>query len=72
MHASGGLCRPASAADAAACVAIYRPYVEHTVISWETDPTGSWHDVAWLQLDLSAAAPDEARVAVPAVVSETP
>ncbi|WP_242660352.1 GNAT family N-acetyltransferase [Mycobacterium mantenii] len=37
MQASGGLVRPASAADAAACLAIYRPYVEHTVISWEND-----------------------------------
>lgn len=37
MHASGGLIRPASAPDAAACVAIYRPYVEHTVISWEIE-----------------------------------
>jgi L-amino acid N-acyltransferase YncA len=37
MEASGGLVRPASAADAAACVAIYRPYVEDTVISWEIE-----------------------------------
>ncbi|ORA20101.1 GNAT family N-acetyltransferase [Mycobacterium arosiense] len=37
MHASGGPVRPATAADAAACLAIYRPYVEHTVISWEID-----------------------------------
>ena len=29
--------RPASTADAAACLAIYRPYVEHTVVSWEID-----------------------------------
>ncbi|OBC03132.1 GCN5 family acetyltransferase [Mycobacterium sp. 852002-40037_SCH5390672] len=29
--------RPASAADAPACLAIYRPYVEHTVISWEIE-----------------------------------
>lgn len=37
MHASAGLVRPAAATDAAACLAIYRPYVEHTVISWEID-----------------------------------
>lgn len=37
MRASAGLVRPASAADAAACLAIYRPYVERTVISWEID-----------------------------------
>ncbi|PRI15969.1 GNAT family N-acetyltransferase [Mycobacterium shigaense] len=29
--------RPASAHDAAACMAIYRPYVEQTAISWELD-----------------------------------
>ncbi|ORW18866.1 GCN5 family acetyltransferase [Mycobacterium palustre] len=29
--------RPAAADDAAACVAIYRPYVEDTAISWEVD-----------------------------------
>lgn len=37
MPESGGLVRPATAADAGACVAVYRPYVEHTVVSWETD-----------------------------------
>ncbi|HEX5256189.1 MAG TPA: GNAT family N-acetyltransferase [Mycobacterium sp.] len=37
MHASGGLVRPASATDAVACLAVYRPYVERTVISWEID-----------------------------------
>lgn len=37
MHASGGPVRAATAADAAACLAIYRPYVEHTAISWEID-----------------------------------
>jgi L-amino acid N-acyltransferase YncA len=37
MQASIGLVRPASAQDAAACVAIYRPYVENTAISWETE-----------------------------------
>jgi L-amino acid N-acyltransferase YncA len=51
--------RPASAQDAAACLAIYRPYVQTTAISWEIDvptvadmaaridgpapPTVSWH-----------------------------
>ena len=29
--------RPATAADAAACVEIYRPYVLDTVITFETD-----------------------------------
>jgi len=29
--------RPASPQDAAACVAIYRPYVEETAISWEIE-----------------------------------
>lgn len=29
--------RPASAEDAAACLAIYRPYVEETAISWEIE-----------------------------------
>ena len=29
--------RPASAQDAAACLAIYRPYVQNTAISWEID-----------------------------------
>jgi L-amino acid N-acyltransferase YncA len=29
--------RPASKDDAASCIAIYRHYVENTVISWETD-----------------------------------
>jgi phosphinothricin acetyltransferase len=37
VHTSGDLVRPASATDAAACLAVYRPYVERTVISWETD-----------------------------------
>ena len=37
MEASTGLVRPASAQDAAACVAIYRPYVEDTAISWEVE-----------------------------------
>jgi L-amino acid N-acyltransferase YncA len=37
MEASTGLVRPASAQDAAACVAIYRPYVEDTAISWEIE-----------------------------------
>jgi L-amino acid N-acyltransferase YncA len=30
--------RPATAADAAACAAIYRPYVERTAISFELEP----------------------------------
>ena len=29
--------RPADPQDAAACVAIYRPYVENTAVSWEVD-----------------------------------
>jgi L-amino acid N-acyltransferase YncA len=37
MEASTSLVRPASAPDAAACVAIYRPYVEDTAISWEIE-----------------------------------
>ena len=37
MQASSGGVRPASADDAAACVAIYRPFVQATAISWEID-----------------------------------
>src|ERR1700759_5359859 len=37
MDMIGGSVRQASAADAAACVAIYRPYVENTAISWEIE-----------------------------------
>ncbi|OBI21092.1 GCN5 family acetyltransferase [Mycobacterium sp. E2327] len=37
MQTSIGLVRPASAHDAAACVAIYRPYVLETAISWELE-----------------------------------
>ena len=37
MQASIGLVRPASPQDAAACVAIYRPYVLDTAISWEIE-----------------------------------
>jgi phosphinothricin acetyltransferase len=37
MRAISSIVRPASAQDAAACVAIYRPYVESTVISWEIE-----------------------------------
>lgn len=37
MPAISGTVRSASAQDAAAIVAIYRPYVENTVISWELD-----------------------------------
>jgi L-amino acid N-acyltransferase YncA len=32
-----GIVRPAAPQDAAACVAIYRPYVENTAISWEIE-----------------------------------
>src|SRR6201998_2864963 len=34
---SSSLVRPASPEDAAACVTIYRPYVEDTAISWEIE-----------------------------------
>jgi phosphinothricin acetyltransferase len=37
MQAVSGTVRSASAQDAVACVAIYRPYVENTVISWELE-----------------------------------
>jgi L-amino acid N-acyltransferase YncA len=37
MHAISSVVRPASPQDAAACVAIYHPYVETTAISWETE-----------------------------------
>jgi hypothetical protein len=37
MAASGSGVRPASAQDAPACLAIYRPYVQTTAISWEID-----------------------------------
>jgi hypothetical protein len=37
MAASGSGVRPASAQDAAACLAIYRPFVQTTAISWEID-----------------------------------
>ena len=37
MEASSSGVRPASAQDAAACLAIYRPYVQNTAISWEID-----------------------------------
>ena len=37
MPTSIGLVRPASAQDAAACVAVYRPYVRDTTISWEIE-----------------------------------
>jgi phosphinothricin acetyltransferase len=35
MHVITSVVRPATPEDAAACVAIYRPYVENTAISWE-------------------------------------
>jgi L-amino acid N-acyltransferase YncA len=37
MEASSSGVRPASAQDATACVASYRPYVQNTAISWEID-----------------------------------
>ena len=37
MTASSSGVRPASAQDAAACLAIYRPCVQNTAISWEID-----------------------------------
>ena len=37
MAASSSGVRPASTQDAAACLAIYRPYVQNTAISWEID-----------------------------------
>jgi L-amino acid N-acyltransferase YncA len=37
MAASSGGVRPASAQDGAACLAIYRPYVQNTAISWEIE-----------------------------------
>jgi L-amino acid N-acyltransferase YncA len=37
MQAISSIVRPASPQDAAACVAIYRPYVENTSVSWEID-----------------------------------
>ena len=37
MQAISRSVRSASAHDAAACVAIYRPYVENTAISWEIE-----------------------------------
>lgn len=40
MQTNIGDVRPASPRDAAACVAIYRPYVEDTAISWEIHVPG--------------------------------
>jgi L-amino acid N-acyltransferase YncA len=37
MAASGRGAGQASTEDAAACLAIYRPYVQNTAISWEID-----------------------------------
>jgi L-amino acid N-acyltransferase YncA len=37
MPAISGIVRPAAPQDGAACVAIYRPYVENTAISWELE-----------------------------------
>lgn len=38
MSAPTGIVRPATAADAAACLAIYLPYVHDTTITFETEP----------------------------------
>ena len=54
MEASSSGVRPASAQDAAACLAIYRPYVENTAISWEIDvPTVT----RWLRASMGCAPP---------------
>jgi phosphinothricin acetyltransferase len=37
MATGSGSVRPASPQDAAACLAIYRPYVQNTAISWEIE-----------------------------------
>jgi L-amino acid N-acyltransferase YncA len=37
METSSSGVRPGSAQDAGACLAIYRPYVQNTAISWEID-----------------------------------
>jgi L-amino acid N-acyltransferase YncA len=37
MTTARGIVRPAAPQDGAACVAIYRPYVENTAISWELE-----------------------------------
>jgi phosphinothricin acetyltransferase len=37
MQAISSIVRRASQRDAAACVAVYRPYVENTAISWEVE-----------------------------------
>jgi L-amino acid N-acyltransferase YncA len=37
MQTISGTVRTACLQDAATCIAIYRPYVENTVISWETE-----------------------------------
>ena len=47
MAASSSGVRPASTQDAAACLAIYRPYVQNTAISWEIDvPTPTVGEMA--------------------------
>ena len=48
MEAFGGNVRQASPQDAAGCIAVYRPYVEDTAISWETEVQFLYDD-----LDLS-------------------
>jgi len=51
MQPIGGIVRSARAQDAAACVAIYQPYVQDTAISWEIEvPT-----VAEMAARISAA-----------------
>ena len=50
MEASSSDVRPASAQDAATCLAIYRPFVQNTAISWEIDvPTAA--EMAALRTD---------------------
>ncbi|TQL69485.1 phosphinothricin acetyltransferase [Nocardioides albertanoniae] len=57
--------RPATADDAAACARIYAPYVENTVVSFETEPPSpeemarrieaATAEHAWLVLEVDAA-----------------
>jgi L-amino acid N-acyltransferase YncA len=65
-RAPGLVVRPATAADAEACAAVYAPYVTETAVSFETDPptagemarriTAASEQHAWLVLE------DEGRV----------
>lgn len=60
-HSGHATVRPASPADAAACAAIYRPYVTDTAITFETEPPsegemkrrieGATRTHAWLVLE---------------------